>query len=209
MLGRAKARSNTKNKVVDNEEKEEEEGEGRGRNGECESTILDEEVGNALWLSHFTPVRLDNLHFVNRLLETFCALDICCAITGTYPAYIAGVLNSYFRTRPAVGGLQIARTNTPILGTIYSKRHTFDIVAFEFRLTEWLEYENIPDYSIYDITHEGMTVTDHFTTVDVPVHCGSHSNINLAEFIWCQNVRYSLCSSRHTYCLLPKLSLGY
>ena len=171
--------------------------------------FLMKEVGNALWLSHFTPVRIDYLHFVNRLLETFCALDICCAITETYHAYIAGLLNSYFRTRPAVGELQIARTNTSILGTIYSKQHTFEIVAFEFRLTEWLEYENIPDYSIYDITHDGMTVTVHFTTVDVPEHCGSQSNINLAEFIWCQNVRYSLCSSRHTYCLLPKLSLGY
>jgi len=45
-------------------------------------------AGNAIWLLHFTPVRLDHLRFVNRLLETFCAQDICCAFTGNYPAYI-------------------------------------------------------------------------------------------------------------------------
>jgi len=45
--------------------------------------FLVNEVGKALWLTHFTPVRLDHLRFVNRLLNTSCAQDICCAITGT------------------------------------------------------------------------------------------------------------------------------
>jgi len=136
------------------------------------------EAGNALWLTHFTPVRLDHLRFVNRLLETFCALDTFCAITGTYPAYIAGVLNSCYRTRPAVGELHVARTDSTILDSIYRKVHSFEIGPFEFRLTEWLEYENFPDYSIYDITHEGVTITVHNTIFDVSVYCGSQSNIN-------------------------------
>jgi len=38
---------------------------------------------------------LDHLRFVRHLLQTFCELDICCGLTGTYPAYIAGVLTSY------------------------------------------------------------------------------------------------------------------
>jgi len=69
-----------------------------------------------------------------------------------------------------------------------------------------------PDYSIYDITHEGVTVSFHIIIVDVPVYCGSRSNINLEECIWkrvcicCQNVRYILRSSQHTYSLLPKSS---
>jgi len=47
---------------------------------------------HAMWLTEFTPARLD---FVNRLLQTFCELDICCALANAYPAYIAGVLSVY------------------------------------------------------------------------------------------------------------------
>jgi len=56
------------------------------------------DVGHAVWLPHFTPTRLERLQFVYRLLQTFCELDICCTITGTYPAYIAGVLTSYYNS---------------------------------------------------------------------------------------------------------------
>jgi len=82
--------------------------------------FLVNEAGNAKCLTHFTPVRLDHLRFVNRLLETFCELDIYCAITGTYPAYIAGVLNSYYSKIPAVGKLHKARRDSVILEKIYS-----------------------------------------------------------------------------------------
>jgi len=37
-------------------------------------------AGHAVWLTEFTPVRLDHLGFVHRLLQTFCELDICCAL---------------------------------------------------------------------------------------------------------------------------------
>ena len=43
-------------------------------------------AGNVIWLPHFTPTRLGHLRFVNQLLQTFCALDICCALTGICPA---------------------------------------------------------------------------------------------------------------------------
>jgi len=58
-------------------------------------------VGHAVWLPHFTPTRLDNLRFVHHLLQTFCEFGICCALTGTYPSYIEGVLTSYYRPRLA------------------------------------------------------------------------------------------------------------
>ena len=37
-------------------------------------------VGHAVWLTEFTPARIEHLGFVNRLLHTFCELDICCAL---------------------------------------------------------------------------------------------------------------------------------
>ena len=65
--------------------------------------LLEAEAGNAVCLPHFTPTILDNLRFVHHFLQTFCELDICCALTGTSSAYIAGVLVSYYRTRPVIG----------------------------------------------------------------------------------------------------------
>ena len=141
-------------------------------------------LAKALWLPNFTPVRLAHLRFVNKLLQTFCALDICCYLKGTYPAYIAGVLSFYYRTRLVVGGLHIIRTDSTILDNIYRRVHRFEIGTFRFRLTEWLVYERFPDYSIYDFTHDGVPVSFQITILDVSEQCGSQSSINLEQFIW-------------------------
>jgi len=57
--------------------------------------VVVKRAGHAVWFNEFTTARLDNLGFVNRLLLTFCELDICCALVNAYPAYIAGVLSVY------------------------------------------------------------------------------------------------------------------
>ena len=115
-------------------------------------------AGHALWLPYFTPMRSDHLHFVNRLLKTFCELDICCTLTGNYPAYIAGALTSYYRTKPVIGTLYIARTTSILLDNIYRKAYTFKIGDFQFRLTDWEEYEKFLDDSTYAITLGDVTV---------------------------------------------------
>jgi len=97
-------------------------------------------AGHALWLTHFTPARLDYLGFVNHLLKTFCTLDICCAVVGTYPPYIAGVLSSYYVESLRLGQLYIGRTDSPILDNIYRKLPTFEIGPFRFRITAEEEY---------------------------------------------------------------------
>ena len=56
---------------------------------------LAKRAGHAVWLTEFTPARLDHLCFVNRLLHTFCEVDICCALVNAYPPYIAGFLSVY------------------------------------------------------------------------------------------------------------------
>ena len=81
-----------------------------------------------------------------------------------------------------MGELHIARTDSHILDNIYREVHTFEIGPFELSLTEKLEYENFPDYSIYETIHVVVTVSVHITIVDVSVYCGS--NINFTEFIW-------------------------
>ena len=93
----------------------------------------------AVWLPDFTPTILEHLQFLHHLSRTFCELDFCFALTGTYPAYIEGVFTSYCRTKPVIGGLHIARTTSTIVDNIYSKVYTFVIGPFQFRLTKWEE----------------------------------------------------------------------
>ena len=141
-------------------------------------------AGHALWLPHFTPVRIDHRSFVNRLLKTSCALNICCALMGTYPAYVAGVLSSHYVDSLRLSQLCIARTKSPILDNIYRKFPTFEIGPFRFHITADEEYANCPDYSVYDITHDDVTVPFLLVVVDVSVHFGSIYSINLVEFMW-------------------------
>ena len=73
---------------------------------------------HAVSVTHFTPARPDHLGFVNRLLNVFCALDICCALVGTYAAFIAGVHRSHYVDHLRLGQLCIARTDSPIIDNI-------------------------------------------------------------------------------------------
>jgi len=141
-------------------------------------------AGHALWLTHFTPARLDHLGYVNRLLKTFCELDICCALVATYPTYIAGVLSSFYTESFRQGQLCIARTDSPILDNIYKKLPTFEIGPFRFSITAGEEYANYRDYSVYEITQGDVTVPFLLAVVDVSVTCGSKCSINLTEFMW-------------------------
>jgi len=111
-------------------------------------------------------------------------MDICCVLTGNYTVYISRVHNSYYRTRPVVAGLHIARTNSNVLENTYRNVHIIEIGEFEFGLTEWLEYESFPDYSIYDVKQEVVTVPFKITIVDFSAYCGSRSSVNLSQFIW-------------------------
>ena len=108
-----------------------------------EFLVRDNIARSALWLTHFTPVRLDHLGFVNHLLKTFCALGICCALVGTYPAYIVCVLSSHYVDRLRLSQLCIARTNSPILD-IDRKFPTFEIGPFRFRITQKLNIRITP-----------------------------------------------------------------
>jgi len=148
------------------------------------------EMGHDVWLQQFTHTRFDNLSFVHRLLQTFCELNICCKITGTYPAYIAGVLASFYNNVPCIRGLHIARISSSILENFYWKAETIVIEPFQFRIIERQEYDAFPDFSTYEFTFEDVTLAFTFTIIDVstfygdPVYFGSRSNINFSEFMW-------------------------
>ena len=76
-----------------------------------------------------------------------CKLYICCAISGTYPAYVAGMLSSYFALT-----LCVAKHSSVIINPLCEMAQNFTIGPFEFRLHE--NQLNAPDYKIYNIHNE-------------------------------------------------------
>jgi len=146
-------------------------------------------AGHAVWLTEFTPARVDYLGFVNRLLQTFCELDICCALVIAYPACIAGVL-SVFSTGGNVVMWYIPSTDSPILDNIYNKLPSFQIGPFTFALTALEQFENYRDYSLFAITQGEETVQFLLGVVD-SVTCGAKSSINFLDFLWDTSVMFA------------------
>jgi hypothetical protein len=96
--------------------------------------VLRNFIGHAIWLEQFTPVRQDYLHFVLALLLAFCSLGICCAFTGLYPAYIAGVLDKYCMEDDfCMCHLYISKSTSAILGPLLQKAIEFTIGSFNFQ----------------------------------------------------------------------------
>jgi len=120
--------------------------------------LLKNTIGNAICLTQFTPANLDHLIFVRLLLETFCTLGICCALAGLYPAYIAGMLSSFYKERFCICHLYVAKYSSAILDPLFRKTRTFKIEPFGFRLIYEREYENFQDYSTYEITHGDVSL---------------------------------------------------
>ena len=93
---------------------------------------------NSIWLTQFQPKKQEHLNFVRLLLCTLCKLDICCAISGTYPAYVAGMFSSYFAVT-----LCVVKHNS-VINPLSEMAHNFMIGPFQFQLHE--NQVNAPDY---------------------------------------------------------------
>ena len=141
-------------------------------------------IGHAIWLGQFTYVRHDYPLFVQALLQAFCSLGICCAITGQYPAYIAGMLSRHTMEEEfCVCHLYFAKSTSANWGPFLRKAHEFKIGSFDFRFKQYRDYEHFPDYSTYKISYEGETLTFQLVLVDGTLDCGPRSLINFAEFV--------------------------
>ena len=90
-------------------------------------------IGHPIWLWQFTPVGREHLHFVQPLLKAFSSQGICCAITGLYPAYIAGILDKLsMEDDVCVCHFYIAKSTSTILGPLLQKATEFTIGSFNF-----------------------------------------------------------------------------
>jgi len=100
---------------------------------------------------------------------------ICCAISGTFPTYVARIPNSYY-----VITLCIAQTNSTVLEFLLKKnvnREKMGPFTFEFR------EENNDDFMKCEITLGDVSIPFQTVVIDTSKECGPRSNLNFVEFI--------------------------
>jgi len=147
--------------------------------------VLCTSIRHAIWLTQFTPVRHDHLHFVHSLLQACCLLGICCAFTGLYPAYIAGVLDkNCLEDDFCISHLYNNKNTSAILQPLLKKASKFTIGFFDFQFRSREAFEHYVDYSAYDISYESVTLNFLLVLVDTAVDCSPRAFLNFVEFIW-------------------------
>jgi hypothetical protein len=102
---------------------------------------------------------------------------LCCAISGTFPTYVAGILNSYH-----VIALSIARTSSTTAFDCLSKKNVTREQIGPFKL-EFRE-ENNEDFMHCEITLGDISLPFNIIIVDTTKECGPRSNLNYVEFLW-------------------------
>jgi hypothetical protein len=90
-------------------------------------------AGTATWLSDYVPIRYETRHIIERLLSEFFDFDICCRISGPFPAYAAGKI-------PLSGLLFCAEiTSSPIMDPLLQRNggsyNSSTLRSYQFSLT--------------------------------------------------------------------------
>jgi hypothetical protein len=80
--------------------------------------------------------------------------------------------------------LYIAKSISAILGPLLQKATELTIGSFNFQFRSRGAFERCADFSAYDISCEGVTLTFHLVLVDATVDCGPRACLNFVVFIW-------------------------
>ena len=76
----------------------------------------------------------------------------------------------------------IAKVNSHTLYPLLRRNQNFTIGYFAFRF--WLEQEDTPDCTFYDISNGDITASFTIISFDTSIECGPESCLNFAKFIW-------------------------
>jgi len=71
-----------------------------------------------------------------------------------------------------------------LLGAPPQKVTKFTMGSFNFQFRSRGAFERYADFSPYDISYEGVTLTFHLVLVDATVNYSPRACLNLVEFIW-------------------------
>lgn len=144
--------------------------------------VLRSVAGNAIWLTQFKILNLDHLEVIELLLPTLCTLGMCCAISGTYAAYIAGTFNSYLAVTLCI----LKTTSSTILDPLFKRRsvQNLDVGPFTFKINGKEQTVNDDFSSGCEIKYEDVSIPFQIILIDAAEECSPKCNLNLVGFIW-------------------------
>jgi len=64
------------------------------------------------------------------------------------------------------------------------KAAKFTVGSFKFQLRSRGAFKRYADYSAYDVSYEGVTLTFLLVLIDTAVDCSPRASLNFVEFIW-------------------------
>ena len=125
-------------------------------------------------MTEYIPKNYDNKIFIEYLLSQLCKMGLCCAISGSFPAFTAEMLDSY-----DIMTLNVAITDSIIVDYILGINgimvQNFTVVSFVFSHREAY---------YFSITYNDISLDFKIITLDTLKNCGPLSNLNFVEFLW-------------------------
>jgi hypothetical protein len=134
---------------------------------------------NAAWLTEFVPIYYEHINFFVLLLEEFMRQGFCCAIVGNFPAYLAGIFDSFNRVKLAI----VVTRNCGLYdilqrGRQYSRSFHFG-QKFHFLLKTVAD-----NYFTYSVLLDDLLFFIRVYPVYSSRGGGRLSNLNLIHYFW-------------------------
>jgi hypothetical protein len=126
-------------------------------------------AGNAEWLTVFKPIEYYAIKFFILLLKEFYDRHICCAFTGTFPAFLAGVLRSFNRI-----ALSVAVTQSSVFDKI-AKRNRWCNRSFRLGSFKFIPESRGDDFVHHTVVHDIATFTILVNLYDAKPEVGRNS----------------------------------
>jgi hypothetical protein len=155
-------------------------------------------AGGAYWFRQFTPTLTESTQALLELLVLLYRMDVCCNITGSFAAYLAGLQTNF-----GVIVLYVVIENVRLIRVLLQKEraHPYDFTfgPFHFR------FENSPETDVckYEVTRGSFTFQVVVTGVDTSEVCDVRANVDFVNFLWENIDQYGY--RRHSITIVPPI----
>jgi hypothetical protein len=157
-------------------------------------------AGGAYWFPQFTPTLTDSTRTLLDLLVLLYYMDVCCNITGSFAAYLAGLQSTC-----GLIVLYVTIENLRVIRVLLQKERP-DPYDFTFGPFHFL-FENSPESDVctYEVTRGSFTFQVMVMGVDTSKVCDTRANVDFVHFLWENVNQYSY--RRHSVNMAPPIFL--
>jgi hypothetical protein len=154
-------------------------------------------AGGAYWFTQFTPTLTDCTRTLLDLLVLLYHMDLCCNISRSFAAYLAGLQNTY-----CLIVLYVAIENLRIINLLQKEEadpYDFTFGPFHFRLVN----SSDTDTCTYEVTRGTFTFQVMVLGIDTSGFCDIMANVDFVHFLWENVNQYGY--RRHSITMAPPI----